>query len=83
MVAYLIRRHYAPINRPLRACQPRDVIDQVIALSRYRGHEPVITREMIDAACRAYFVDGDLESGGIARTKGSGVKRSSGSLEVH
>jgi hypothetical protein len=37
------------------------VIDQVIALSRYRGHEPVITRELIDAACRAYFVDGDLK----------------------
>jgi len=61
MVSYLIRRHYTPINRPLRACQPRDLIDQVIALSRYRGHEPVITREMIDAACRSYFVDNDLQ----------------------
>jgi hypothetical protein len=60
MVSYLIRRHYATVNRPLRACQPRDLIDQVIALSRYRGHEPVITRELIDAACRAYFVDGEL-----------------------
>ena len=61
MVSYLIRRHYTPINRPLRACQPRDVLEQVIALSRYRGHEPVITRELIDAACRAYFVDGELK----------------------
>src|SRR5439155_4093579 len=24
MVEYLIRKHYGPINRPLRACQPRD-----------------------------------------------------------
>jgi hypothetical protein len=61
MVSYLIRRHYTPINRPLRACQPRDLIEQVIALCRYRGHEPVITREMIDAACRAYFVDNELQ----------------------
>jgi hypothetical protein len=61
MVSYLIRRHYTPTNRPLRACQPRDLIEQVIALCRYRGHEPVITREMIDAACRAYFVDNELQ----------------------
>jgi hypothetical protein len=62
MVAYLVRRHYMPINRPLRACQPRDLIDQVIALCRYRGQEPAITRELLDAACRAYFVDNELES---------------------
>jgi hypothetical protein len=61
MVSYLIRRHYTPVNRPLRACQPRDLIEQVIALSRYRGQEPVITRELIDAACRAYFVDNELK----------------------
>jgi hypothetical protein len=29
----------------------------VIALCRYRGMEPVITRELIDAACAAYFID--------------------------
>ena len=59
MVAYLQRRHYLPNNRPLRACQPRDILDQVTALCRYRGQEPSITRELLDAACRAYFVDSD------------------------
>jgi hypothetical protein len=62
MVAYLIRRHYVPIGRPLRACQPRDLIDQVIALCRYRGEEPVISRELLDAACRAYFVDDESDA---------------------
>jgi SpoVK/Ycf46/Vps4 family AAA+-type ATPase len=57
MVTYLQRRHYAPANRPLRACHPRDLIDQVIALCRYRGLQPVITQELLDAACRSYFVD--------------------------
>ncbi len=57
MVAYLQRRHYAPRHRPLRACHPRDLLDQVTALCRYRGYEPVITRELLDAACHAYFVD--------------------------
>jgi hypothetical protein len=57
MVAYLLRRYYGPQNRPLRACHPRDLVDQVIALSRYRGVAPKITREMIDKACETYFVD--------------------------
>jgi hypothetical protein len=57
MVAYLQRRHYHPHNRPLRSCQPRDILDQVAALSRFRGHEPVITRELLDAACELYFLD--------------------------
>jgi hypothetical protein len=30
----------------------------VTALCRYRGIEPVITRELLDAACSSYFVDG-------------------------
>ena len=41
---------------PLRACHPRDLLDQVTALCRYRGIEPVITRELLDAACASYFV---------------------------
>jgi len=58
MVAYLYRRHYLPIGRALRACHPRDLLDQIIALCRYRGIEPAVTRELIDAACASYFVDG-------------------------
>jgi hypothetical protein len=57
MVAYLQRRHYKPANRPLRSCHPRDLLDQVTALCRYRGTTPVITRELLDRACAAYFVD--------------------------
>jgi hypothetical protein len=56
MVAYLQRRHYAPVGRALRACHPRDLLDQVTALCRYRGIEPAITRELLDAACASYFV---------------------------
>jgi len=58
MVAYLQRRHYGPLGRPLRSCHPRDLLDQVTALCRYRGIEPSITRELLDAACASYFVDG-------------------------
>jgi hypothetical protein len=57
MVAYLQRRHYGPTKRPMRACHPRDLLDQVAALCKYRGREMTITRELLDAACEGYFVD--------------------------
>jgi MoxR-like ATPase len=59
MVAYLQRRHYLPLGRPLRSCHPRDLLDQVTALCRYKGIQPTITRELLDAACAAYFVKED------------------------
>ncbi|MGE3402859.1 MAG: ATP-binding protein [Vicinamibacterales bacterium] len=55
-VAYLYRRHYLPRGRALRSCHPRDLLDQMTALCRYRGIEPRIDRELIDAACASYFV---------------------------
>src|SRR5262249_33640644 len=42
MVAYLLRRHYAPVGRQMRSCHPRDLLDQVTALCRYRGLPPTI-----------------------------------------
>jgi hypothetical protein len=57
MVAYLHRRYYVPTGRPFRACHPRDLLDSVAALCRYRGHPPTINRELLDRACETYFVD--------------------------
>ena len=59
MAEYLHRRHYQPTDRPMRACHPRDLLDQVTALCRYRGEEPTLNRENLDAACAAYFLDDD------------------------
>ena len=59
IVQYLQRRHYEPTGRPLRACHPRDLLEQVIALCRYRGVEPTITRELLDKACQTYFVEAE------------------------
>jgi hypothetical protein len=41
----------------MRACHPRDLLEQITALCRYQGREPVITRDLLDAACSSYFVD--------------------------
>ncbi|HUE89106.1 MAG TPA: hypothetical protein VMO26_23755 [Vicinamibacterales bacterium] len=57
IVAYLYRRHYRPYGRAMRSCQPRDLLDQVTALCRFEGREPVVTRELLDKACDSYFLD--------------------------
>jgi hypothetical protein len=57
MVEYLHRAYYQPQRLPMRACHPRDLIEQVIDLCRYQGREPAISRELLDAACRSYFID--------------------------
>jgi hypothetical protein len=66
IVAYLHRRHYMPTGRHLRACHPRDLLDQVTAFCRYRGVEPTLTRELMDVACETYFMN---EERGVEGTK--------------
>jgi hypothetical protein len=84
MVAYLYRRHYRPLGRALRACHPRDLLDQIIALCRYRGMEPAVTRELIDAACASYFVDGCGTAAPAGHAEPKGPRRpGQAHMEIH
>jgi SpoVK/Ycf46/Vps4 family AAA+-type ATPase len=56
-LAYLIQEHYLKPNRPKRACHPRDIVDQLIDIARYMSQKPSLSRELIDRACEAYFVE--------------------------
>jgi len=57
VIEYLVRRYYEPRGLEMRACHPRDLIEQVMDMSRYQGRTPTITRELLDAACTSYFLD--------------------------
>ena len=57
MVEYLQRAYYERRNIQMRACHPRDLIEQVVDMCRYQQREPVITRDMLDAACSSYFLE--------------------------
>ncbi|MFL6280225.1 MAG: ATP-binding protein [Vicinamibacterales bacterium] len=63
MVEYLERKYYRPRKLQMRACHPRDLISQVVDMCRYTNREPVITRELLDAACGNYFIE-EAESQG-------------------
>jgi len=52
---YLIETHYRQADRPLRCCQPRDLITQICNFAKYEQCEPELTREMIDFAVENYF----------------------------
>ncbi len=53
MVEYLDRKYYQPRKMQMRACHPRDLIEQVVDRCRYEDREPAITRELLDQACGA------------------------------
>jgi hypothetical protein len=63
MVEYLERKYYAPRGLQMRACHPRDLINHVVDICRYTKREPMISRELLDAACGSYFIE-EAESQG-------------------
>ena len=63
MVEYLSRKYYQPRRLQMRACHPRDLVEQVVNICRYQNRELVITRELLDAACGSYFLE-EIESQG-------------------
>lgn len=43
-------------KEPLRACYPRDIVQQIIAGARYLQKDPRLDREAVAQACRNYFL---------------------------
>ncbi|QGJ70246.1 putative ATPase with chaperone activity, associated with Flp pilus assembly [Planctomycetales bacterium 10988] len=58
---YMLAKWFRPINRNLRMCQPRDLLDKMISISRYNMERPSFSPDLIDAACQAYFIENDTE----------------------
>jgi hypothetical protein len=56
MVEYLVDKHYRAVGRPFAACQPRDLLDQVIDMANYLGIPPQLNPVLLDRAVRSYFV---------------------------
>ena len=57
IIEYLQRRYYEPRGLDMRACHPRDLVAQVVDMCRYQNVPPHITRELLDHACRNYFLE--------------------------
>ena len=55
VIRYLIDKHYKPINRPMRMCQPRDLLLQVKNYCLYNDVNIELRNEYMDFACDNYF----------------------------
>jgi predicted ATPase with chaperone activity len=70
LVDDLIQRVQSEYGHPLRACYPRDIVNQILWRARYEGREPKMTLDSLHDACRAYFLvrgDQDPHTGHIVR----------------
>jgi predicted ATPase with chaperone activity len=56
-LAYLLQEWYIKRNRKLRASHPRDLCDQILDIARYLSVEPVMSKDMLERAAQAYFVE--------------------------
>jgi hypothetical protein len=54
-VNYLMEKHYRAVNRPLRCCQPRDLLLQIRNYCRYVNKPAKLTPENFDFAVENYF----------------------------
>jgi predicted ATPase with chaperone activity len=54
---YLMQKHYLAVNRNLRACHPRDLLDQISDIATYLSIKPILSKQLIDAACDSYFAE--------------------------
>jgi predicted ATPase with chaperone activity len=62
LVDHVLAHAYRDRGLTRRACHPRDLIDQALALADYRREPRGLTPELLDAACDVYFVDDRAEA---------------------
>jgi len=53
---YLIAEYYHMPQRQPRGVHPRDLLDGLLDLARFRGIAPKMSKETIDLVCRSYFL---------------------------
>ncbi|MFQ5610494.1 MAG: ATP-binding protein [Anaerolineae bacterium] len=54
---HLLRTYYLEVGRPMKACHPRDLLDQLADFATYRGEPLKMTRDLVDRAARSYFAE--------------------------
>ncbi len=67
-IDYMLEKWFRPLNRPLRMCQPRDLLEQMFCIGKYNMERITFSPDLIDAACATYFI------GNLKRDVGISVK---------
>jgi len=56
-LAYLIKKWYLKPGRNLRGSHPKEICDQIIDISKFLNCKPAMTRDLLDQAANAFFVE--------------------------
>jgi predicted ATPase with chaperone activity len=56
-VDYIYREYYGRLGIHPRACHPRDILDHLVDIARFYESKAVLTDDIVDRACRSYFLD--------------------------
>jgi len=57
VIESLLDNRYKKVGIKPNACHPRDLVDQLMDVARYRNTKPVLDRELLDEAWINYFVE--------------------------
>ena len=55
VIDYLIQKHYLEANRPMRRCQPRDLLQQISNFCSYNECKMEMLEEYFDRIVKSYF----------------------------
>lgn len=53
---HVIVEYYLKPNRKPRAVHPRDILEELVDIARYRNIPPTLSKELLDLAAQAYFL---------------------------
>ncbi len=56
-LGYLLQSYYVKVRRDLRACHPRDILDELVDIARYLDVPALLTKDLLDRSCEVYFVE--------------------------
>jgi len=65
-VEHVFRQYYARLQIAPRGCHPRDLVDTLCNVAKYKRVPPSLTTELLDEACRSYFLDMPGAGGAIS-----------------
>ncbi len=53
---YMVMEYYVKPKRKPRGVHPRDILDELVDIARFGNMPPTLSQDLIDRACRAYFL---------------------------
>ena len=56
-VDHVYKQFYERLRMAPRGCHPRDIIETVCNIAKYENVQPSLSIELLDRACRSYFLD--------------------------